>query len=61
MKEWKTTKVLYGNWKAGWALDQHMAQWPSRTNIAEMLYQLKCLSNYYGKSSNESKRSLRVS
>ena len=41
MKEWKTTKVLYGNWKAGWALDQHMAQWPSRTNIAEMLYQLK--------------------
>jgi predicted amidophosphoribosyltransferase len=41
MKEWKTTKVLYGNWKAGWALDQHMMLWPDRTNIAEMLYQLK--------------------
>ena len=41
MKEWKTTKVLYGNWKGGWALDQHMDQWPDRTNIGEMLYQLK--------------------
>ena len=41
MKEWKTTKKLNGNWKAGWALDQHMMQWPDRTNIAEMLYQLK--------------------
>ena len=41
MKEWKTTKVLYGNWKGGWALDQHMDQWPGRTTIGEMLYQLK--------------------
>ena len=41
MSEWKTTKELNGNWKKGWALDQHMMQWPDRTNIAEMLYQLK--------------------
>jgi|TARA_Y100000294_G_C8467480_1_gene301262 predicted amidophosphoribosyltransferase len=41
MSEWKTTKELNGNWKKGWALDQHMMQWPKRTEIAEMLYQLK--------------------
>ena len=41
MKDSALDKVLYGNWKGGWALDQHMAIYPNRTEIGEMLYQLK--------------------
>ena len=41
MKNSTSGKVLYGNWKGGWALDQHMSKFPNRTEIGEMLYQLK--------------------
>jgi|TARA_B100000035_G_scaffold118069_1_gene100112 competence protein ComFC len=41
MKNSTSGKVLYGNWKGGWSLDQHMAIYPKRTEIGEMLYQLK--------------------
>ena len=41
MKNNTSGKVLYGNWKGGWALDQHMSKFPNRTEIGEMLYQLK--------------------
>ena len=41
MKNSTSGKVLYGNWKGGWSLDQHMAIYPRRTEIGEMLYQLK--------------------
>ncbi|AFS47941.1 phosphoribosyl transferase family protein [alpha proteobacterium HIMB5] len=41
MKNSITGKILTGNWKGGWALDKHMAIFPKRTEIGEMLYQLK--------------------
>ena len=41
MKNNTSGKVLYGNWKGGWALDQHMSKFPNRTEIGEMLYQIK--------------------
>ena len=41
MKNNNTEKILYGNWKGGWALDKHMSKYPYRTEIGEMLYQLK--------------------
>jgi len=37
----KNEKILQGNWKKGWALDHHMDLYPKRTEIGEMLYQLK--------------------